>query len=211
MPRRTRITASPPPLRGRRKGHGGFDLHLQACASRAPLSARRGPSFPATDRCRGCGRRPGRTGWRSRYEAPLAAEAVARPRWRRGAAVERTARTAATVAAPATRPPAAAIAAVLTSPRHASTSVAPGGLREPGRLLQVLVLSRVRLFHGLGLEYGFLRHGGQSIGGSRRQPATLSALCGMPDGASRPAAARRAGTASRPRRPFPPWRGSSAR
>jgi hypothetical protein len=48
-------------------------------------------------------------------------------RWRRGTPLERTARTAATVAAPATRPPAAAIAAVLTSPRQASTSVRRDG------------------------------------------------------------------------------------
>ena len=73
--------------------------------------------------------------------------------------MERTARTAATVAAPATMPPAAAIAAVLTSPRHASTSVRRAGSGSRVACRQILVLGHVGLFHGLGLEYGFLRHG----------------------------------------------------
>src|SRR5919201_1395579 len=77
-----------------------------------------------------------------------------RGRCRLAEALERTARTAATVAAPATRPPAAA-----------------RRLREPRRLHQLLALVHLRLLDRLRLEQCFLPHGRQSIGGPGRQTA----------------------------------------
>ena len=75
--------------------------------------------------------------------------------------VPRTARTAATVAAPATIPPAAAIAAVRTSPRQRATppSVAFCGSGRGSSLVGGLVARSHGLLHRLRLEYGIHRHG----------------------------------------------------